>query len=77
MFVINVLMGREVVIGRYGVLGENDNYDWVYGVCVSFGRSIANAYFQHKDVHVYTWYRYREDRTDKNIIGKLLIERIP
>lgn len=50
---------RVGVVGGYGVPGENARSGRIRGLCASTGMSVANAYFQHKDVHKHTWYRQR------------------
>lgn len=54
------------MIGRYGVLSENENDERMYRMC-------AHTYFQYKDICKYMWYRYREDRIDNSMIGVSLV----
>lgn len=37
------------------------------------GMSVAN---KHKDVHNYTWYRYRESRVAKSMTNLFLVRRV-
>ena len=45
------------VIGRHGVAGANENGRYLLQLCSSNGLSIMNTFFQHRDVHKYTWNR--------------------
>ena len=45
------------VIGRHGVTGFNENGRYLLQLCCSNGLCIMNTFFQHRDIHKYTWYR--------------------
>ena len=45
------------VIGRNGNSDLNTNGRRLLDLCCSNGLSIMNTFFQHRDVHKYTWYR--------------------
>ena len=45
------------VIGRNGDSDLNTNGRRLLDLCCSNGLSIMNTFFQHRDVHKYTWYR--------------------
>ena len=45
------------VIGRHKIISANQNDQYLLQFCSSNGLSIMNTFFQHKDVHKYTWYR--------------------
>lgn len=47
----------------------------VYGIHVSWGLFVANTYFQAKEVHNYTWYRYKKDRVGKNTDCLVLVSK--
>ena len=47
------------VIGKRGVTGLNYNGRYLLQLCCSNGLRIMNTFFQHKEVHKYTWYRPR------------------
>ena len=48
---------RERVVGKYGVDGVNENGEHLVGMCAERGLFLANTFFQHKDIHKYTWRR--------------------
>lgn len=41
----------EGMIGRYGVPRETDYGKMIHRICALVGMSVANTYFQQKDVH--------------------------
>ena len=45
------------VIGRHGVAGANENSRYLLQLCCDNGLSIMNRFFQHRDIHKYTWNR--------------------
>ena len=45
------------VIGNHGVTGLNENGRSLLQLCCSNGLRIMNTFFQHREVHKYTWYR--------------------
>ena len=45
------------VIGKYAVTGMNENGRYLLQLCCSNGLCIMNTFFQHREVHKYTWYR--------------------
>jgi len=49
----------KCVIGRHGFSGlnENERYNICCSCCYGNGLRIMNTFFQHRDVHKYTWYR--------------------
>lgn len=48
---IQLVGGTVEVADRYGIPGENDCSEWLYGICASIGMSVANTYFRHMGVH--------------------------
>ena len=50
------------VIGKYGVTGLNENRRYLLLLCCSNGLHIMNTFFQHREVHKYTWYRPSMDQ---------------
>ena len=44
------------VIGKHGVTGLNENGRYLLPLCCSNGLRIMNTFFQHREVHKYTWY---------------------
>ena len=45
------------VIGRHGDASFNENGRYLLQLCCSNGLCIMNTFFQHRNVHKYTWYR--------------------
>ena len=52
----------KVVIGKHGVIGLNKNGRYLLQLCCSNGLRIMNTFFQHREVHKYTWYRFSMDQ---------------
>ena len=50
------------VIGKHGVTGLNENGMHLLQLCCSNGFRIMNTFFQHREVHKYTWYRPSMDQ---------------
>ena len=50
------------VIGKHGVTGLNENGRYLLQLCCSHGLHIMNTFFQHREVHKYTWYRSSMDQ---------------
>ena len=50
------------VIGKHGVIGLNENGRYLLQLCCSNGLRIMNTFFQHREVHKYTWYRPSMDK---------------
>ena len=50
------------VIGKHGVTGLNENGRYLLQLCYSNGLRIMNTFFQHREVHKYTWYRPSMDQ---------------
>ena len=50
------------VIGKHGVTGLNENGRYLLQLCCSNGLRIMNTFFQHREVHKYTWYRPSMDQ---------------
>ena len=49
-------------IGRHGVdEGPTDNGSRLLRLCSHHGLSISGTFFQHKDIHKYTWYQRGTD----------------
>ena len=44
------------VIGKHEVTGLNENGRYLLQLCCSNGLRIMNTFFQHREVHKYTWY---------------------
>ena len=50
------------VIGKHGVTELNENGRYLLQLCCSNGLRIMNTFFQHREVHKYTWYRPNMDQ---------------
>ena len=50
------------MIGKHGVTGLNENGRYLLQLCCSNGLRIMNTFFQHREVHKYTWYRPSMDQ---------------
>ena len=50
------------VIGKHGVTGLNENGSYLLQLCCSNGLRIMNTFFQHREVHKYTWHRPSMDQ---------------
>ena len=50
------------VIGKHGVSGLNENGRYLLQLGCSNGLRIMNTFFQHREVHKYTWYRPSMDQ---------------
>ena len=63
----NALFGTDTdtwkgVIGKHGVTGLNENGRYLLQLCCSNVLRIRNTFFQHREVHRYTWYRPSMDQ---------------
>ena len=50
------------VIGKHGVTELNENGSYLLQLCCSNGLRLINTFFQHREVHKYTWYRPSMDQ---------------
>ena len=50
-------VSREKIVGQHGVEGVNENGDHLVELCAERNVFLANTFFQHKDIHKYTWKR--------------------
>ena len=50
------------VIGKHRVTGLNENGRYLLQLCCSNGLLLMNTFFQHREVHKYTWYRPNTDQ---------------
>ena len=50
------------VIGKHRVTGLNENGRYLLQLCCSNELRIMNTFFQHREVHKYTWYRPSMDQ---------------
>ena len=54
------------VIRKHGVNGLNENARYLLQLVCGNGLRIMNSFFQHREVHKYTWYRL--SRNQKSLI---------
>ena len=57
---MNAKVGSEErgnVVGRFGVDGVNGNGEHLVALCAERGMFLVNTFFQHRDIHRYTWRR--------------------
>ncbi|CAL1267551.1 unnamed protein product [Larinioides sclopetarius] len=47
------------IVGNFGVKEINNNGRRVIDICEEFGLKIQNTFFDHEDIHKYTWYHKR------------------
>ena len=47
---------------KHGIIGLNENGRYLLQLCCSNGFRIMNTFFQHREVHKYTWYRPSMDQ---------------
>ncbi|KAL0274579.1 UNVERIFIED_CONTAM: hypothetical protein PYX00_002680 [Menopon gallinae] len=59
------------VVGRNGDPDCNPNGEELLHFCSAHGMAIMNTFFQHKDIHKYTW--YRDALRQKSIIDFVLV----
>ena len=50
-------VSREKIVGQHGAEGVNENGDHLVELCAERNVFLANTFFQHKDIHKYTWKR--------------------
>src|SRR5699024_43640 len=59
------------VIGRNGDAHVNRSGELLLEFCASNALSIMNTYFQHKDIHKFTW--YRDSLAQRSIIDFVIV----
>ena len=63
--------GYQNIIGPQGIGNKNAEGDRIINFAVINRLSIMNTFYQHRDSHKWTWYRWNEDRqeyTEKSMI---------
>ena len=71
---LNSRTGRRVnckVVGPFGEDAVNDNGDRLIEICSQMEMRILNGFFQHKDIHKYTW--VQPTRGLKSIIDYVIV----
>ena len=72
---LNSRTGRRVnckVVGPFGEDAVNDNGDRLISICSQTEMRILNGFFQHKDIHKYTW--VQPTRGLKSIIDYVIVK---
>ena len=59
------------VIRKHGVNGLNENARYLLQLVCGNGLRIMNSFFQHREVHKYTW--YRPSRNQKSLINFCIV----
>ncbi len=62
------LKGRQ-----WGIPGKNENGEWLVDVCAERGLFLTNTFFQHKNIHRYTW-RRGNDYQQKGLIDYVAVD---
>lgn len=57
------------MIGKYGIPGENESDERIYGICISVGMSVSSTYFQHKDFQKYARYSQQKSIVARGFDG--------
>ncbi len=61
------------VVGKWGIPGKNENGEWLVDACTERGLFLANTFFQHKNMHRYTW-RRGNDYEQKGLIDYVAVD---
>ena len=56
------VFGAAEVTGKQQVTRLNENGSYLLHLCCSNGLRIVNMFFQHREVHNYTWYPPSKDK---------------
>ncbi len=73
---MNAKVGDERVmdvVGKWGIPGKNENGEWLVDVCAERGLFLTNTFFQHKNIHRYTW-RRGDDYEQKGLIVYVAVD---
>lgn len=73
---LNSRIGRktnDVIIGPYGEINLNDNGERLIEVCQSHQLKIANGFYKHKDIHIYTWIQHMKNL--KSVIDYVIVKQ--
>lgn len=66
---------RDGITGAFGVPEMNENGERVVDFCAERELSVANTYFQHKNIHKYTWSVRRGENECKSLIDLVLVKK--
>lgn len=55
-----IMMGDMNAVGKWGIPGKNENGECLVDVCAERGMFLVNTFFQHKNIHRYTWRRRKD-----------------
>ena len=62
------------LVGKWGVDGVNENGEHLVDICAERGLFLANTFFQHKQIHRYTWRRRDERGEQKSVIDYIAVD---
>ncbi|KAF8767855.1 hypothetical protein HNY73_020741 [Argiope bruennichi] len=67
---------RSEAVGSFGVEGKksNNNGDRLMDVCAKFKLKIQNTFFDHKNIHTYTW--YKKNDSSRSVIDFCITRQI-
>ncbi len=54
------------MVGKWSVDGQNENGKHLVGLCAERGLFLVNTFFQHRDIHRYTWRRMEGSEREQN-----------
>ncbi|XP_030767213.1 craniofacial development protein 2-like [Sitophilus oryzae] len=75
---LNCRVGKSTdsqVVGPYGEDTKNDNGNRLIALCVQNDFKIMNGFYQHRDIHKYTW--IQNTRGLRSIIDYNIIKKTP
>lgn len=64
---------NDEVIGPFGEKVENDNGDRLITLCKQHGYMIMNSFFQHREIHKFTW--EQPTKKQKSIIDYIIVKQ--
>ena len=65
----------ERIVGKWGVDGVNENGEHLVGLCAERRMFLANTFFQHKQIHRFTWCRAEgSSREQKSLIDYVVLD---
>jgi hypothetical protein len=67
--------GMEHIMGAFGIGKRNQEGDRMLDFCMINNLSIMNTFYQHKQEHKFSWYRWNESKqkyTDATLIDYIL-----
>ncbi len=62
-------------VRKWGVEGVNENCEHLVDVCAERRLFLANTFFQHKIIHLYTWRRREDGGEEKSLIDYTAMDK--